>query len=379
MQRLLVHAVLSLTAITALLLALPALASTAAKAGKESAPDKPIVRIIGEAQTTTTRYEDTLVHLARKYNVGFVAMRAANPGVDPWLPGAGTRLTLPTQHLLPDTPRQGIVINLPEMRLYHYYDGNDVPASYPIGIGRAGLTTPLGTTTVARMMADPVWYPTERMRKEDPKLPAVVLPGPENPMGTHAMYLGWASYAIHGTDKPYSIGRRLSSGCIRMYPEDILTLFDNVKPGTVVTVVDQPVKTAWIGDKFYIEVHPTQEQTDILSHDTSKLPDYRMSEKDMRTILRGAGTDADYLDWAKIRKAVKERRGLPMVVADRSRKPGTSSAAAKEELIADTKNKITSKTGTKNAAVLSAPSPPRAIQPIPSNEQTIRFSRTGNN
>lgn len=321
-------------------LAAPAFANTVkASAALPNGPAAPEVKIIGEAQTMSTRYEDTLVHLARKYNVGFVAIRAANPNVDPWLPGSGTRITLPTQHLLPNAPRKGIVINLPEMRLYHYAADSQTPASYPIGIGRAGLTTPLGTTTIARMVADPVWYPTERMRKEDPTLPAAVPPGPENPMGTHAMYLGWASYAIHGTDKPYSIGRRLSSGCIRMYPEDILTVFDNVHAGTPVTVVDQPIKTAWIGDKFYIEVHPTQEQTDILSHDTSKLPDYRMSEADMRTILKGVGENAEMLDWARVRKAIKERRGIPMIVADRARKPNPASAEAKAELVEDTKKK----------------------------------------
>lgn len=327
-------------------------------AGDPAKATKPDVKIIGETQTISTRYEDTLVHLARKYNVGFVAMRAANPGVDPWIPGSGTRITLPTQHLLPDGPRKGIVINLPEMRLYHYRDDSDVPASFPIGIGRSGLTTPLGTTTIARMAADPVWYPTERMRHEDPSLPAAVPPGPENPMGTHALYLGWPSYAIHGTDKPYSIGRRLSSGCIRMYPEDILTLFDNVKPGTQVTVVDQPIKTAWIGDKFYIEVHPTQEQTDILSHDTSTMPDYRMSEKDMRVILKGVGPYTENLDWARVRKAVKERRGLPMVVADRARKPSASSDAAKTELIEDTKKKSSAN------KVARSPGKPRLVNQV---------------
>lgn len=293
-----------------------ALAATSAIARTEApAPVDPPTMMIGEGQTTTTKYEDTLIHLARKYNVGFVEMRAANPGVDPWLPGAGTRITIPTQHLIPDAPHKGIVINLSEMRLYHFDTADGEPISYPIGIGRTGLTTPLGTTSIARKLADPIWVPTSRMRAEDPKLPAVVPPGPENPMGTHAMYLGWNSYAIHGTDKPYSIGRRLSSGCIRMYPEDILTLFNNVPQGTQVSVVDQPVKTAWIDNKLYIEVHPTQEQSDILSRDNPGLPEYQMTEKDMRLIMKAAGSHADELDWARIRKAMKERRGIPIIVA----------------------------------------------------------------
>jgi L,D-transpeptidase ErfK/SrfK len=280
-------------------------------------PAEPIVAI-GELQTTTTRYEDTLIHLARKYGVGFVEIRSANPGVDPWLPGSGTKITIPTWHILPDAPHKGVVINLSEMRLYYYQNPGEAPATYAIGIGRAGLTTPLGTTTVARKTVDPIWVPTDRMRREDPKLPAVVPPGPENPMGTHAMYLGWNSYAIHGTDKPYSIGRRLSSGCIRMYPEDILTLYNNLPQGSMVTVVDQPIKVGWIDNKFYIEAHATQEQADILSRDNDSMPDYQMSEKDMRIILKAAGPAADNLDWTKIRKAVKERRGIPLQIGSRS-------------------------------------------------------------
>ncbi len=286
----------------------------------------PLSRLIGGLETTTTKYEDTLVHLARKYNVGFVEMRAANPGVDPWMPGSGTKITLPTQHIIPDAPHNGVVINLPEMRMYYFFDPKEPPATYPIGIGRTGLTTPLGSTTISHMSVDPTWRPTDRMRAEDPTLPAVVPPGPENPMGTHAMYLGWPSYAIHGTDKPYSIGRRLSSGCIRMYPEDIITLYDNVKPGTQIMVVDQPVKTAWINDKYYVQVHPTQEQSDMLSHDGMTKPEYPIRDDDIKTILTGVGpTEGVTLQWDKIRSAVKERRGIPIIVATKnSKKPETS-------------------------------------------------------
>ncbi len=290
--------------------------SVATSTAQTLVPDS-IPLLIGEQQTATTQYEDTLVHLARRYNVGFVEIRAANPGVDPWIPGAGTKITLPTQHILPNAPHKGVVINLSEMRLYVFGNDGDPPATYPIGIGRSGLTTPLGSTTVARATIDPIWTPTPRMRKEDPTLPAVVPPGPENPMGTHALYLGWESYAIHGTDKPYSIGRRLSSGCIRMYPEDILTLYDNIPVGTSVTVVDQPIKTAWVGNDFYIEAHPTQEQADILSHDYAYKPSYPVNEGDKRTVLAAAGDAASTLDFEKIRKVLKERRGLPIIVGKR--------------------------------------------------------------
>ena len=181
-------------------------------------------------ETTSYRaaYEDTLLEVARRFKLGYVEMVAANPGTDPWLPGEGTEVVLPTVHLLPDAAREGIVINLADMRLYYFPEPNGPPRSYPIGIGRDGLTTPLGTTEVVRKRKDPTWHPTARMREEDPELAEVVPPGPDNPLGSRAMYLGWPTYLIHGTNKPWGIGRRSSSGCIRMYPEDAEELFDLV-------------------------------------------------------------------------------------------------------------------------------------------------------
>jgi L,D-transpeptidase ErfK/SrfK len=306
------------------------------------------VRMIGDLQTITTKYEDTLVHLARRYNVGFVEIRAANPGVDPWLPGSGTRVTIPNQHIIPNAPRDGIVINLPEMRLYYFTSPDEPPATYPIGIGRSGLLTPVGTTTVTRRTVDPLWTPTERMRQEDPELPAVVKPGPENPMGTHALYLGWPTYAIHGTDKPYSIGRRQSAGCIRMYPEDILTLYDNVAVGTRVTVVDQPVKTAWVDDDYYIQVHPTQDQSDLLSTNSVDRPEFPLRDKDIQTIIKGAGDHVDKLDWAKVRTAVRERRGVPMMVANKNRTPSRQSQEARDDVLPDKDKKGRAKDKTQD-------------------------------
>lgn len=278
---------------------------------------------IGEMQIIKSRYEDTIVKLAREYGLGYVEIRAANPTVDPWLPGDGTKITLPTMNLLPKGPRKGIVINLAEMRMYVYYGPGIEPASYPVGIGREGLTSPLGTTTVARKMVGPIWRPTDRMRKEDPKLKATYYPGPDNPMGTHAMYLGFPSYAIHGTNKPYSIGWRLSSGCIRMYPEDITTLYNFTPEGTQVTIVDQPIKTAWIGNDFYVEVHPTQEQADIISRDGK--PDYQVADKDIQQIVKEAGSYADDLNWDLVRAAIKNRYGYPIKVLTR---PAVEQASA---------------------------------------------------
>lgn len=271
---------------------------------------------IGEMKEYTTKYEDTLVQLSRDNNIGFVEMRAANPDVDPWLPGAGVHIILPTMYILPDAPRRGIVINLPEMRLYYYGKPEQPPVSHPLGIGREGLSTPMGTTTIVSKIEGPVWRPTDRMRKEDPKLPVSVPPGPDNPLGTHAMYLGWPEYRIHGTNKPFGIGRRSSSGCIRMYPEDIASLYPEVPVGTPVTVIDQPVKAAWIGTDFYVEAHPSIAQANAIE-ENGGMPAYELSDDDMKEILKAAGEDAQHLDWPKIRDVIRARNGYPVIVGKR--------------------------------------------------------------
>ncbi len=270
---------------------------------------------VGEMKTHVTKYEDTLVEIARANDIGFNELRSANPYVDPWMPGADVKLVLPTRHLLPDAVRRGIVINLPEMRLYLYGPDGGTVESHPIGVGREGLSTPVGTTKVVRKVVGPIWRPTDRMRKEHPELPVEVGPGPENPMGTHAMYLGWDQYAIHGTDKPYAIGRRASSGCIRMYPEDIIKVFPKTAVGTSVTVVNQPVKAAWIDGRLYVEAHPPLDQAMMIEEQGGR-PFYDMTDEDMKQILRIAGDREDLLDWAKIRAVIRNRQGYPVAVAE---------------------------------------------------------------
>lgn len=284
---------------------------------------------IGEMKSVTASYEDTLVHIGRDFDVGFVEMRAANPHLDPWIPGSGAKVIVPTMHLLPDAPHESVVINLAEMRLYLYKSPYEAPITYPIGIGRDGLRTPVGATKVMRKKEGPTWTPTPRMRAEDPTLPVQVPPGPDNPMGTHALYLGFPTIAIHGTNKPYGIGRRVSSGCIRMFPEDITRIYDMVPVGAKVTVVDQPIKSAWIGDKLFLEVHPTQEQAAIMEREGA-IPDYQLSDRDLAYIMRVAGKDVEKLDWAAIRKVVKERRGYPIEIARKSsaHQSGEASTAA---------------------------------------------------
>ncbi len=286
---------------------------TAGLSSTASAKNKYNKDYFGETIIHKAIFEDTLIHLARNNGIGFVELRAANPTLDAWIPGAGAKIILPKQHILPEASRNGLVINLAEMRVYYFKDEGQPPQTYPLSIGREGLQTPTGSTKIVRKKDGPTWRPTARMREEDPELPASVGPGPENPLGTHALYLGWPQYLIHGTNKPYGVGRRVSSGCMRMYPEDIKTLWPQVPVGTKVTVVDQPVKVGWIEDSLYVEVSPTQDQSLKIEED-GVLKTYEITVADMKLINKKAGVYADKIDWEVVRNAVHEHRGYPVEV-----------------------------------------------------------------
>jgi len=267
--------------------------------------------LIGTPTHYVTREEDTLLDIALDYDLGYVEIRASNIGIDPWLPGAGHALVLSTQHVLPDAPRRGIVINLPELRLYYFPDKGE-PRTFPIGIGGEGFETPVGRTQIARKRPHPTWYPTRSEREEDAKLPAVVAPGPDNPMGEFALYLGWQGYAIHGTNRPYSIGRRDSHGCIRLYPADIETLYKLVQPGTPVTVVNQPVKLGWSAGELYLEVHANQADAEAL--ESSGTPRSSIAADADELVLKAAGAQADRLNWYAVHLAESERSGVPTLI-----------------------------------------------------------------
>jgi L,D-transpeptidase ErfK/SrfK len=213
--------------------------------------------------------------------------------------------------VLPHAPRRGIVINLPELRLY-YFPGAGEPLSFPIGIGGEGAETPAGRTVVTFKRAHPSWIPTASEHAEDPELPAAVRPGPDNPMGDFALYLGWRGYAIHGTNRPYSIGRRDSHGCIRMYPEDIAILFALVTPGTSVTVVDEPVKVGWQAGELYLEVH--WDQADAESLETYGVPRAEIAADADDIVAKAAGADVDRLNWYTIHLAENRRDGVPVQI-----------------------------------------------------------------
>jgi len=285
------------------------LAVAAALAGTATAatPDTPFV---GRLDQYTTTYEDTLHDVARRFDLGFTELRAANPDVDPFTPGEGTRLLLPGAHLLPDAPRRGIVVNLAEMRLFYFAE--DGIETFPLGIGREGVTTPLGATSIVRKQESPAWYPPESIRARQPELPGMVPPGPDNPLGDHALYLGWPAYLIHGTNKPYGVGRRVSSGCLRMYPEDIRHLYETVPVGTPVTVVSQPIKFAWVDGELYMEAHPDPEVADEVM-ESGDAP-AQWPEQVLERAHEVAGDQADRLDFPTLLQAAIERRGYPIRV-----------------------------------------------------------------
>jgi L,D-transpeptidase ErfK/SrfK len=278
--------------------------------------------VLGELQVTYAREEDTIPDIARRFNLGFDEVARANPGVDTWLPGAGTRIILPTQFVLPDAPHEGIVVNVAALRMFYFpkpaKDEPRVVVTYPIGIGKVGWATPVGTTKVVSKRKDPWWTPPASVRKEhaaegDP-LPARVPPGPDNPLGAYAMNLGWTSYLIHGTNKPAGVGLRASHGCIRMYPEDIAAVFDRIPVGTKVTVVNQPLVYRWHGDSLFVQAYPPHEEDGKAVKDQQRaLLNAAISDKMWQRVKQHGGA----IDWPLTEQVVKESRGVAVPVSRR--------------------------------------------------------------
>ncbi|WP_446469194.1 L,D-transpeptidase family protein [Xenorhabdus stockiae] len=264
--------------------------------------------------------------IAAKYQIGLLAMLEANPGVDPYLPKPGTKLVIPSQMLLPNTPRQGIVINLAEMRLYYYPKGKDSVIVYPIGIGQLGRNTPTMTTSVSQLIKHPTWTPTANIRKDYASrgiiLPAVIPAGPDNPMGDFALRLsaGRGEYLIHGTNANFGIGMRVSSGCIRLRPDDIKALFHNVPRGTRVQIINEPIKYAVEPDgKRYVEVHQPLSKTE--ADDPQTIPIKR--PEGLSKFIGNKGTNVVLVDQEIIR-----RSGIPVAVNEK----GLSSSHREKEI-----------------------------------------------
>jgi L,D-transpeptidase ErfK/SrfK len=278
--------------------------------------------VVGELQVTVARDDDTLADIARRFNLGFDEILHANPGVDPWLPGGGTPIVLPTQFVLPDAKPEGVVINVAALRLFYFPKAGPgeprVVTTYPIGIGKVGWATPLGRTKIVSKRKNPVWTPPASVRREhaeagDP-LPARVPAGPDNPLGTRAMNLGWPSYLIHGTNKPAGVGMRASHGCIRLYPEDVEALYEQLPTGTRVTIVNQPLLYRWQHDRLYVQSYPPFEDHE---HDADSARRALLEEMGDERTLRRLADAGGVIDPALTEQVIDEARGIavPVTVA----------------------------------------------------------------
>lgn len=288
-------------------------------------PESPNDSLVGNPESSFTRVtakeEDTLLDIARNYNLGQDEIVRINPKVDRWLPGQGTPVKLPNNRLLPNAPRQGLVLNLPEFRLYYYprvkKDQPGIVLTHPISIGRSDWETPLGRTTIIAKTKDPVWIPPQSIKDEHEAkgepLPDIVPAGEDNPLGAYALRLGIPGYLIHGTNKPFGVGMRVSHGCIRMYPEDIERLFPEVKRGTSVTIVNQPIKVGWLKNTLYIEVHPDLE---VPKEDSEQYYIHRL-ELALTKIQEANDGYLPVLNGALLRQALEQQSGVPVAIFTR--------------------------------------------------------------
>ncbi|MGI9249133.1 MAG: L,D-transpeptidase family protein [Woeseiaceae bacterium] len=305
--------------------------------------------VIGAISTVTARYEDTLVDIARRHGLGYQDIVRANPDVNVWVPGEGTEVVLPTRFVLPPGPRQGLVLNLAEYRMYYFPKPKRGESAYvyayPMSIGRMDWETPLGRTKIVAMAKDPAWYPPQSVRDEhaadgDP-LPRIVPPGPENPLGSRALRLGLPGYLIHGTNRPAGVGMRVSHGCIRMFPEDIEFLFQHISINTAVRIINAPVKIGWDGEVLVAEIHPLLESPQLLVAESLQqiekldadieLPEVTSPSKDPLTQLTEqfiavTAERAGQLDWDLVEEVAKRSNGIPEAVGISIKNAATSAA-----------------------------------------------------
>ena len=272
------------------------------------------IDLIGYSGTVSAHAKDTLLDIARRYDMGQNEILLANPDVDRWIPGQGTKVVLPARFILPHVERKGIVLNLPEMRLYYFHragpEKTAMVTTYPVSVGRMDWNTPLGKARIEKKHKDPSWRPPESLKREaaaegDP-LPDVVPPGPDNPLGRYALRLSIPGYLIHSTNKPYGVGMRVTHGCVRMYPEDIEELFPIIPIDTMVQIVNQPIKIGWQDKTLFLEVHP------LMDEDLENNQNLMCMAFDM--ILTEIENKDAILDIKTIKRALQEKSGMPVAI-----------------------------------------------------------------
>jgi Uncharacterized protein conserved in bacteria len=300
-------------AVRPLLASLGALMLAAPASALELPLPPPGEDVVGQVQVIKAKYEDTFADIATANDLGYLEMVAANPGVDPWLPGVGTEIILPTRYILPPGPREGIVINLAEYRMYYFPKGQNVVHTYPLGIGREGWGSPIASTTITAKTPNPTWTPPASIRKEHAAegdiLPAVVPAGPDNPLGPFKFTLGTPGYLIHGSNKKFGIGMRVSHGCFRMLNNNVLELAKLAPVGTSVRIINQPYKFGLAGGKVYLEAHtPLNDagEPSVVDKHTEVI-NALLKREDLSQGLR--------LDWEIVREVVAAEDGLPIEIA----------------------------------------------------------------
>jgi L,D-transpeptidase ErfK/SrfK len=255
--------------------------------------------VVGGLRQHTIKPKETLLDVARVHGLGFHEIEILYPGIDPWIPKAGTKLTIPTLWVLPPTKHQGIVVNIPELRLYRFFPKTRTVKTYPVGIGDLETETPLGIYRVARRDVDPEWkVPPDRQEKYGYE---IMPPGPDNPLGKYWIGLSNRKYGIHGTNNAWSIGRSISGGCIRLYPEHISQLFKEVPIGTYVEIIYEPVKFGFWRGQIYIEVHPD------LYGKIDDMEEHTMMLLDKRGLRNQVSIQ-------RVKKALERQSGLPVAV-----------------------------------------------------------------
>lgn len=258
--------------------------------------------VLGFVATRVVQRGESLIEIAREHNVGFNAIAAANPALDAFVPTPGAVIAVPTAWIVPRAAAPGaLVVNVSEMRLYLFPKDGGLPLTFPVGVGMDDWKTPVGNFTVVSKIVNPTWYPPLSIRRENPELPARVPPGPDNPLGTHALRLNEGSLLIHGTDEPYGVGRKASHGCIRLYPEDIPRLFGMVSLKTRVVMVREPVKVGLRGGRVYLEVHEDRDAGIDPRAEAARL-----------LARRGVGA---LVDARRVAATVEEHRGIPVDVS----------------------------------------------------------------
>jgi len=270
--------------------------------------------IIGTIDLVRAKSVDTMFNVAREFDLGSLELIEANPHIKSnGKLKPGVNITLPTAFILPPGPKNGIVLNLAELRIYYYHPELKLITTYPVGIGRLGWRTPLGTSNIIKKKAKPTWRPPASIRNSYAKkgkiLPAFIGPGPKNPLGDYALYLHWPRYLIHGTNKPNTVGLRSSSGCIRMYPEDIKALFQNTTKGTAVHIVHEPIKIGLINNVIYLEAHEPLIEQYYGIKDKNKLLHQALET------LEESFKDINFtIDWQAATEELKQTSGYPIAI-----------------------------------------------------------------